>query len=122
MPDIKKSAVEFLNLVVAGKIDEAYQKYVDMSGRHHNVFFPAGFTSLKKAMEENHKQFPDKKLAVKNIIGGGDMVVVHSHLTLNPGMEMSVVHIFRFNEGRIIEMWDCVQQIPEDLPNKDGAF
>ena len=57
----KQAAVQFLKLVVAGSIDEAYEKYIDMQGRHHNPFFPAGFPALKKAMTENHVQFPNRQ-------------------------------------------------------------
>ena len=32
----KEFAIYFLNMVVEGKIDEAYRKYVDMEGKHHN--------------------------------------------------------------------------------------
>jgi hypothetical protein len=31
----KDVAVDFLSLVVAGRIDEAYRKHVEMGGRHH---------------------------------------------------------------------------------------
>ena len=58
--DRKQAAVRFLELVVAGQIETAYQKYVDSGGRHHNPFFPAGFPALQKAMIENHVQFPSK--------------------------------------------------------------
>ncbi|HUI31186.1 MAG TPA: nuclear transport factor 2 family protein [Candidatus Acidoferrales bacterium] len=119
----KHAAAEFLQLVIAGKFDEAYGKYVDMDGRHHNVFFQAGFTTLKKAMAENHVQFPDKKLTIKNIIGDDDLVAVHSHLMFKSGEKgMVVVHMFRFKDDKIVEMWDYGQVIPDDSPNKDGAF
>ncbi|MBI1743628.1 hypothetical protein HYR54_11280 [Candidatus Acetothermia bacterium] len=58
--DRKQVAVKFLQLVVAGQIDEVYRKYVDLRGKHHNPFFPAGFPALQKAMIENHVQFPSK--------------------------------------------------------------
>src|SRR5262245_3122172 len=80
----KETAVQFLELVVAGRIDEAYQKHVDMAGKHHNPYFPAGFPALKQAMIENHAQFPDKRILVKHIVAEGDMVAVHSQVTLNP--------------------------------------
>jgi len=119
----KHTAVEFLRLVVAGQFDEAYQMYADMNGKHHNPFFPAGFSSLKKAMAENHIQFPNKQFIPINIIADGDFVAVHSHLVLKQGdQEMAVVHIFRFQGNKIVEMWDCGQAIPSDSPNKDGAF
>ena len=119
----KQAAVEFLHLIVAGRIDEAYKKHVDMSGKHHNPFFSAGFAALQKAMSENHVQFPSKQITRRNVIGEGDMVAVHSHLALSPGdAGMTTVHIFRFQGGKIVELWDCGQPLPADSPNRDGAF
>jgi predicted SnoaL-like aldol condensation-catalyzing enzyme len=121
--DRKQAAREFLQLVVAGRIDEAYQKHVDLEGKHHDFFFPAGFPALKKAMLENHVQFPNKQFIVKNVLGDGDLVVVHSRVALRPGEPgIAVVHVFRFQGNRIVEMWDIGQPVPADSPNKDGAF
>jgi predicted SnoaL-like aldol condensation-catalyzing enzyme len=119
----KQLAVEFLKFVIAGKIDEAYEKYVDMSGRHHNAYFPGDFEALKKGMKENHNQFPDKRFAIKNVLGDGDMVATHSHLAFKSGEPgMIVVHLFRFKNEKIAEMWDCGQLIPKESPNKNGMF
>ncbi len=121
--DRKQAATEFLHSVVAGKIEEAYRKHVDMKGTHHNPFFPAGFDALKKAMMENHTQFPHKQLIVNNVLGDGDLVAVHSHLVMKAGEPgMSVVHLFRFSGDKIVEAWDCGQALPADSPNADGAF
>jgi predicted SnoaL-like aldol condensation-catalyzing enzyme len=121
--DRRQTAVEFLQLVVSGRIDAAYEKYVDMQGKHHNVYFAAGLPALKRAMIENHAQFPNKQLTVKNVIGDGNLVAVHSRLVFAAGeKEMVVVHLFRFSGDRIVEMWDCGQRVPEDMPNRDGAF
>ncbi len=119
----KESAVDFLQLIVAGSIDEAYNNYVNMHGKHHNVYFSSEFTSLKHGMIENHAQFPNKRIMVKNVLGDGDLVAVHSNIVMKTGEPgISVVHIFRFEEGRIIEMWDIGQAIPADSPNRMGAF
>ncbi len=119
----KAAASEFLRWVVAGKIAEAYEKHVDMGGIHHNPYFPAGFEALRNAMMENHLEFPGKRLTVRNVIGDGDLVAVHSHLVMRAGEPgMAVVHIFRFEGRRIVEMWDCGQILPSDSLNKDGAF
>ena len=119
----KRAAVQFVQLIVAGRIEEAYLNYVDMLGKHHNPFFAAGFPALQKAMSENHAQFPSKQLFVKNVLGDGDLVAVHSHIVLHPGDPgIAVVHLFRFQEGKIVEMWDCAQPVPADSPNADGAF
>ncbi len=119
----KQAAVGFLQLVIAGRIDEAYQTHVESQGRHHNPFFPAGFAALKKGMIENHTQFPHKQLTVKNVLGDGDLVAVHSHMAPNPGDQgVAVVHIFRFQRDKIVELWDCGQAVPADTPNQDGMF
>ncbi len=121
--DRKQAAVQFLQMVVAGRIEDAYRKYVDMKGKHHNPFFSAGFQALKDAMMENHGQSPNKKITARNVIGDGNLVAVHSHLLLGPGQKsMTVVHIFRFEGDRVAEMWDCGQILPDDSPNADGAF
>ena len=119
----KQAAVDFLQLVVAGRIDDAYQKHVDLEGKHHNPFYPAGFPALKQAMLENHVKFPSKQLTVKNVLGDGDMVAVHSHIVLRPGERgVATVHLFRFHNYSIVEMWECGQLVPTDSSNKDGAF
>lgn len=119
----KQSALSFLKLVVEGKIEEAYQKYVDMNGKHHNAYFPAGFQALKQAMIENHKKHPNKQFNIKNTISENDLVMVHSHIIHETGMTgVSVVHILKFKNNKIIEMWDVGQTIKEDSPNKDGPF
>jgi len=119
----KQAAVQFLQFVVAGRIEEAYRKFVDMAGKHHNPFFPAGFPALQEAMIENHGRFPDKQLTVRNVLGERDLVAVHSHIVPHPGEPgMAVVHLFRFQGERIVELWDCGQPVPPDSPNEDGAF
>jgi predicted SnoaL-like aldol condensation-catalyzing enzyme len=117
----KELAMNFLQLVVAGNIDEAYQKYVDMDGKHHNAFFPAGFPDLQRAMKEDQAQSPNKQITFVNVLGDGDRVAVHSHLRRGSD-DMAVVHLFRFKDGRIVEFWDCGQVLPQEIPNRDGAF
>jgi predicted SnoaL-like aldol condensation-catalyzing enzyme len=119
----KETALNFLQLVTAGKITEAYEKYVDVNGKHHNMYFAAGFPALQKAMQENEVLYPGKTISVKHVLGDGDMVAVHSHVKLQPGeLEIAVVHLFRFADGKIFEMWDIGAQISMECPNGDGVF
>jgi predicted SnoaL-like aldol condensation-catalyzing enzyme len=119
----KQIAVQFLELVVAGQIDEAYHKYVDMQGVHHNPYFPAGFPALKQAMQDDQNQHPNKRLEVQNVLGDGELVAVHSRLIITHGQaEMSVVHLSRFTGDKIVEMWDVGQSIPDNSPNSGGSF
>jgi len=119
----KRVALKFLQLIVAGQIDEAHERYVLPHAKHHNPLFAAGFPALREAMKENHAQFPNKRFTVKNALGDGDLVAIHSHIVARPGEAGYIaVHLLRFNNKKIAEMWDCIEAIPEDSPNKDGAF
>lgn len=119
----KDTAVRFLKMAASGQVREAYAKFVDPSFRHHNAFFEGSAKSLMAGMEENARQNPDKSLEVKRAIAEGEFVAVHAHVQHKPGDRgAAVIHIFRFENGRIVELWDVGQAIPEDLPNQYGMF
>jgi len=60
---------------------------------------------------------------VKRVLAEGEFVIVHSHVKQRPGDRGgAVVHIFRFESGRIVELWDVGQPLPEDSPNQYGMF
>jgi predicted SnoaL-like aldol condensation-catalyzing enzyme len=119
----KVDAIAFLELASSGKVNEAYSSYVDTGFRHHNPFFEGSAESLRAGMEENARQNPDKVLEVKRAISEGDFVVVHSHVKQRPGeLGAAVVHIFRFANGRIVELWDLGQPVQANSPNQYGMF
>jgi predicted SnoaL-like aldol condensation-catalyzing enzyme len=120
---LKEKAVSFLQLVVSGKIREAYESYIASDFRHHNTYFRGDRESLMLAMEENAVDSPHKKLEVKLAIQENDKVMVYTHLKQNPDdLGWAIVYIFRFQENQIVEMWDLGQSVPEDSPNENGIF
>ncbi|SHG53515.1 nuclear transport factor 2 family protein [Ornithinibacillus halophilus] len=119
----KEIAVSFLTLVASGKVREAYEQHVASTFIHHNPFFQGDRESLILAMEEDAAQNPDKSLEVKHAIAEDDLVTVHSHMKQQdntPGY--SLVHIFRLDENKIVELWDITQPVPEESVNEYGAF
>ena len=74
------------------------------------------------AMEENEIEFPNKGFQIHRAIAEGEQVAVHSHVNLKPEFEFSAIHLFRFQDKRIVEMWDVVQQVASDSPNENGMF
>ncbi|HSL45551.1 MAG TPA: ester cyclase [Anaerolineales bacterium] len=121
--DNRDAAILFLKLASSGQAREAYAKFVGPGFKHHNPYYEGSADSLMVGMEENARQNPEKSLDVKHAIGEGDFVTVHSHVRQRPGdLGGAVVHIFRFENGRIVELWDIGQAIPEDSPNQYGMF
>ncbi len=119
----KNAAVSFLELASTGKVGDAYSKFVGDGFRHHNPFFEGSAEALRAGMEENSRQNPHKVLEVKRVIAEDEFVVTHSHVRQNPrDRGAAVVHIFRFENGKIVELWDLGQPVPEESPNQYGMF
>ncbi|TMU87294.1 nuclear transport factor 2 family protein [Bacillus sp. BHET2] len=119
----KERAVSFLYLVARGDVREAYDLYTSSDFCHHNPYFRGDAKSLMTAMEENAEENPDKIFEVKRTIEEGENVAVHSHVRQHPDdIGAIVIHIFRFQDRKIIELWDVGQPIPEDSPNENGMF
>ena len=119
----KDAAVSFLKMASSGNVREAYSKFVGPEFKHHNPFFEGSAESLMNGMEENAHQNPNKVLDVKHAIAEGAFVAVHSYVRQNhddPGG--AVVHIFRFEDDRIVELWDVGQPMPKESPNQHGMF
>jgi predicted SnoaL-like aldol condensation-catalyzing enzyme len=119
----KEIAVAFLEMAASGNASEAYSKFVAAGFRHHNPFFEGTAKALQAGMEENARQNPNKIFEVKRAIAEGDLVVTHSHVRQKPeDLGAAVVHIFRFENSKIVELWDLGQPIPAESVNKNGMF
>ena len=121
--DITKAAIEFLTLCASGDVREAYSRHVAADFRHHNPYFKSDRTSLLEAMEQSAAGEPNKSFDVKHAIASNDAVAVCSHLQrAQTDVDYAVVHILRFENGKIVEMWDIGQEVPDDSPNELGMF
>lgn len=130
MDNIKKhlspqieAATSFLKAVVDRKIEEAYDKFISPQFIHHNQYFKGDRQSLMDGMKEAGEKNPNKRLEIKKILEDGNTVMTLSHIKHNPDdIGGVVVHIFRFEEDKVVELWDLGQPIVKDSINKNGVF
>ncbi|NLH03003.1 nuclear transport factor 2 family protein [Acinetobacter baumannii] len=121
----KEIAVRFLELAAAGEVDEAYGNYTAPNFKHHNPYYASDKTSLKEGMRESAIETPNKVLEVQHVIEDGALVAVHSKLEMQMNDKLTilaVVHICRFENGKIAEFWDIGQIQPDPLVNENGMF
>jgi predicted SnoaL-like aldol condensation-catalyzing enzyme len=119
----KEIALDFLRLAAKGDSREAFRLYTGPDFRHHNVWFKGDGDTLMAAMAESAKMNPDKIFNVQRALEDGDLVAVHSHVRQNPEEKgVAVIHIFRFENGKIAELWDFGQPVPDETINKNGMF
>lgn len=115
-------ATSFLQKIIDGRIDEAFDEYVNPSAKHHNIATPAGMAALQSGMNDAERQFPDKNYQIVLTLQDGPLVAVYGHLKLSPQIDLSTVHLFKIEHGKITEFWDCSQSLPDKPVNTDGAF
>jgi len=119
----KQIATDFLSAVASGDVRRAFASYVADNFRHHNGYFAGDAEPLARAMEENARENPEKKVEVEQLIEEGDRVVAFSRLRHKPDApQFALIHIFRFEGDRIAELWDLGQEVPENSPNQYGMF
>lgn len=120
----KKAAESFLKMAGMGNVHEAYQQHVAASFIHHNQYFKGDRQSLLTAMQEASRTHPNKSIEIKRIYEDGDTVITHSLVTRQDpqALDIAVVHIFRFEHDRIVELWDVGQPISKESPNENGIF
>ncbi|MEC7784832.1 MAG: ester cyclase [Bacteroidota bacterium] len=121
MEEYKTIASTFLKEVAFGNIDLAFKKYVAEDFMHHNQYFEGSRDALMQAMKEDHKTNPNLDFEIKKVYADGNTVITHS-LVSKQTMQIAVVHISRFENNRIVELWDLGQIIEKDSPNKNGLF
>jgi len=110
-------------MAASGQVCEAFERHVADTFTHHNAWFPGDRESLLVAMDQSAATEPNKSFTVKQVIASGDRVAVYSHLQREQTeQQYAVVHVLRFENAMIVEMWDVAQEIPKDSPNSLGMF
>lgn len=105
------------------KPEEAVAKYLGPHYRQHNPGAGDGAEPFIKTVKLFAQKFPDLRMEPKRIIAEGNYVVLHSYLILKPGDRgMAVVDIFRLEDGKIVEHWDVIQEVPETSANSNTMF
>lgn len=118
----KTIAIEFLKMASSGKVKEAYDRYVHPDFKHHNAYFKGDRETLMEEMEKNFHKMPNKTYETLRALEEGDLVAVHGKVSNVFGKDWSVIHIFRFEDDKIIEEWEASQEDIKDSQNANGVF
>jgi len=121
--DLKTTAVAFLRHAARGRARDEASKFVTAGFRHHNTHFAGDGAALFDAMDKNAAQFPGKHLELVHAVQEGDLVTTLCHVRhTEEEAGYAVNHWFRFEGGKIAELWDLAQEIPAQSPNQYGPF
>lgn len=121
----KDAVMAFVRLAFEGEKQprEAAERYMAEDYIEHNPHFEDGREAFVTAIEGWLATLPEATFEFKRVIAEGEMVAVHTHLTMRPGEGgHAVVDIFRVENGRLAEHWDVLQAVPAEAANSNTMF
>ncbi len=125
----KNIIAEYFRFLGIGKFKEGLRFFAP-DCKTHNPFTSGGIEALTDAMIAASKDFSaqssEMEFKVRQLLADGDFVAAYINVLNNksePGEGgLRQMHLFRFEEDKIVEYWDITQQIMPNMPNAAGAF
>lgn len=119
----KANAIEFYRIAYEGKPATAIDRFVGDRYIQHNPDVADGKAGFIEYFERMHREYPKKSIRFLRAVAEGDLVALHTHQTW-PGNDQYVTMDFlRFDEnGKIVEHWDAIQQVPKTAAHNNSMF
>jgi len=120
---MKQNAIAFYKMAYQGNPREATRLYVGLEYIQHNPVVENGIEGFIEYFERMHREFPDKTVEFVRAVAENNLVALHTHQTWPGSNEYVTMDFFRFDEnGKIVEHWDAIQQIPESSVNENKMY
>lgn len=105
------------------KPTEAAKKYIGDKYIQHNPHVPNGAKAFYSYFEDHFKKNPKSHVVIHRVIGDGDLVALHLHSKDNDAdLGRAIVDIFRVENGKIVEHFDVIQDVPATTANGNTMF
>ncbi len=119
----KENAIAFYKMAYEGAPSRATELYVGSKYIQHNPSVGDGIQSFIEYFDQMKREYPDKSIEFVRAIAEGDLVALHTHQIWPGNDEYITMDFFRFTEdGKIIEHWDAIQQIPKQSAHGNKMY
>lgn len=119
----KAIVVTFYNKALNDKDAEAAIAMMGSTYTQHNARIADGKEGFRQFISAFKQKYPDSHSRIVRVLAEGDYVVLHVHMVREPGTRgEAVVDIFRLADGKVVEHWDVLQQIPDNIPHANTMF
>ena len=119
----KESAIQFYKMAYLGDPERAVELYVGSSYTQHNPLVADGPAAFIAYFKEMARDYPGKEIEFVRAVAEGDLVALHTHQVWPEGDEYVTMDFFRFDaNGKIVEHWDSIQEIPEGTKNGNPMY
>ena len=106
-----------------GNPKKALELYVGAKYIQHNPLVGDGTQPFIDYFNRMASEYPDKSIEFVRAVAEDDLVALHTH-QIWPGNDQYVtMDFFRLdNNGKIVEHWDAMQQIPDTSANNNTMY
>ena len=122
----KQVVVDYYTTALSGNPQKAIADHFGPRYVQHNPGAQDGPQAFTEFVNWLRGEYPDVQLNIKRVIAEGDMVVTHSHLDLEPGNPdnpgRALADYFKLENGKVVEHWDVIQEVPKTAANDNGMF
>ncbi|MFV3092357.1 ester cyclase [Pseudomonas sp. GW6] len=102
---------------------EQAAKVVTDDYKQHNPDVPDGKAPFVGYFTDFFKENPDSRARIMRSATDQDLVYLHVHSTNGKDDRgQAVLDIFRVQEGKIVEHWDIIQDVPAESANSNTMF
>lgn len=119
----RRNAIAFYETAYLGEPRKAVAAYVGEEYIQHNPAVGDGRLAFIEYFERMDSEYPGKQIEFVRSVAEGDLVALHTHQTWPDGDEYVTMDFFRFDSnGKIVEHWDSIQEIPSESANDNGMY
>lgn len=119
----KETVMKFYDSAINQKDFAAASKYLGTRYRQHNPNAADGPEGLKAYIEFLRDKYPNAHSEIKRVLADGDYIILHVHSIRKPDTRGSAIFdLFKLENGKIVEHWDTIQDIPQHSANQNGMF
>ncbi|WP_452226884.1 nuclear transport factor 2 family protein [Lacinutrix cladophorae] len=119
----KKNAIAFYKMAYEGNPTKAVALYVGDEYIQHNPMVADGPQAFIDYFDRMQKEYPVKTMDFVRAVAEGDLVALHTHQIWPDNDQYITMDFFRFDtNGKIVEHWDSIQQIPKTSANNNTMY
>lgn len=119
----KEKAIAFYKMSYDGNPNKATKLYVGSEYIQHNPLVGDGIKPFIDYFDRMAKEYPNKSIEFVRAVAEGDLVALHTHQLWPDEEEYVTMDFFRFDKnGKIVEHWDAMQQIPKASANGNTMY
>jgi len=119
----RENAIAFYKMAYEGNPRKAVELYVGTEYIQHNPLVGDGKEPFIEYFERMAREYADKSIEFVRSVAEGNLVALHTHQVWPENDEYVTMDFFRFDgNGKIVEHWDAMQQIPEESAHNNTMY